>query len=142
CKKLTNIDVSSFNTDNVTNMKRMFFLCVNLTSLDVSGFNTEKVTRMSDMFAFCYNLTSLDVSGFNTENVTNMWSMFKYCENLKTIYVGDGWNTSKVIFSEYMFNNCPNLVGGKGTKYDENHTNASYAHIDGGKENPGYFTKK
>jgi hypothetical protein len=41
-----------------------------------------------------------------------------------------------------MFRNCPNLVGGQGTKYDESHTDATYAHIDGGESNPGYLTKK
>jgi len=94
------------------------------------------------MFSHCKNLTSLDVSGFNTENVTDMWDMFCGCENLKTIYVGDGWSTSRKIVSEIMFKDCPNLIGGKGTKYDPSHTDASYAHIDGGKKNPGYFTKK
>lgn len=41
-----------------------------------------------------------------------------------------------------MFYMCPNLVGGKGTTYDSNHVDASYAHIDGGMANPGYFTAK
>ena len=32
------------------------------------------------------------------------------------------------------------IVGGAGTTYDDNNTNRSYAHIDGGQSNPGYFT--
>jgi surface protein len=67
-----------------------------------------------------------------------MSSMFVGCEKLKTIFIGNGWNTSNVTDSK----NCTNLIGGKGTKYDENHTNAEYARIDGGESNPGYFTKK
>ena len=31
-------------------------------------------------------------------------------------------------------------MGGQGTKYDLNHTNAEYARIDGGLSAPGYFT--
>ena len=50
----------------------MFYGCSGLTSLDVSGFNTDNVTDMGWMFAGCSGLTSLDVSGFNTSNVTNM----------------------------------------------------------------------
>ena len=142
CENLTSLDVSGFNTENVTDRSCMFWGCKNLASLDVSGFNTENVTEMQDMFLGCKNLTSLDVSGFNTEKVTNMWRMFSDCETLKTIYVGDGWNISNVTDSEDMFNNCPNLVGGQGTEYDENHIDASYAHIDGGESNPGYLTKK
>ena len=142
CSNLTSLDVSGFNTDKVTSMTWMFWGCKNLTSLDVSGFNTDKVTNMRGMFEGCKNLTSLDVSGFNTENVTDMWAMFLGCKNLKTIYVGAGWNTSNVQHSKFMFNNCPNLIGGQGTKFDPSHTDASYAHIDGGESNPGYFTKK
>ena len=41
-----------------------------------------------------------------------------------------------------MFYMCPNLVGGQGTVYDINRVDASYAHIDGGTSNPGYFTPK
>ena len=50
----------------------MFSECSNLTNLDVSNFNTSNVTSMSEMFSGCSNLTNLDVSNFNTSNVTNM----------------------------------------------------------------------
>lgn len=39
-----------------------------------------------------------------------------------------------------MFHGCIRLVGGQGTTYDENHVDATRAHIDGGPGNPGYFT--
>ena len=41
-----------------------------------------------------------------------------------------------------MFNNCTSLVGGQGTTYDDSHIDKTYAHIDGGTSNPGYFTDK
>ena len=41
-----------------------------------------------------------------------------------------------------MFYNCTSLVGGQGTTYDANHIDKTYAHIDGGPSNPGYFTEK
>ncbi len=41
-----------------------------------------------------------------------------------------------------MFYDCDFLVGGAGTTYDSEHQNADYAHIDGGPDNPGYFTAK
>ena len=50
----------------------MFSNCENLTSLDVSNFNTQNVTDMSAMFNECSNLTSLDVSKFDTKNITDM----------------------------------------------------------------------
>ena len=41
-----------------------------------------------------------------------------------------------------MFFNCKNLVGEKGTVYDAAHIDYTYAHVDGGESNPGYFTFK
>jgi hypothetical protein len=68
--------------------------------------------------------------------------MFYGCRNLTTIYAGSGWSTNAVTSSTDMFKNCTNLVGGKGTTYDANHVDKTYAHIDGGPSNPGYFTAK
>ena len=104
--------------------------------------NTSEVTKMGNMFMDCGNLTILDLSGFNTSKVTSMNWMFGRCNNLRTIYVGNGWSTASVAYSNYMFNSCTSLVGGQGTTYDSSHTNATYAHIDGGPSNPGYFTEK
>lgn len=140
CSSLTNLDVSHFNTENVTDMQSMFWNCSGLTSLDVSNFNTSNVTNIGGVFHGCSSLTSLDVSNFNTSNVTSMWQMFSGCPNLKTIYVGAGWTTANVTESANMFEGCTSLVGESGTTYDSSHTDASYAHIDGGSSNPGYLT--
>lgn len=40
-----------------------------------------------------------------------------------------------------MFADCPNLVGGNGTTYDEAHTDVEYAHVDLPGQ-PGYLTGK
>ena len=68
--------------------------------------------------------------------------MFYYCTSLKTIYVGEGWNTSKAEFTERMFEYLTSIVGGKGTKYDSEIIDATRARIDGGKAKPGYFKLK
>ncbi len=130
------------NTSEVTTMYGMFYYCPSLTSLNLSHFNTSKVTSMYAMFYSCESLTILDVSSFNTFKVTNMYLMFIYCFSLKTIYVGSGWSTAAVTSSDYMFYDCTRLIGGQGTTYDENHVDASYANVDGGTSNPGYFTDK
>jgi surface protein len=105
--------------------------------------NTSEVTNMEDMFTNCKLLTSLDLSNFNTSKVHYMSVMFNNCTNLRTIYVGDGWSTDAVGSSNDMFYNCTSLVGGKGTTYNEsNPKDKTYAHIDGGTSNPGYFTDK
>lgn len=141
CISLTSLDVSHFDTKNVTNMRSMFQYCSALTSLDLSNFNTENVTNMISMFDKCYALEILDLSGFNTTNVTGMSWMFVDCGSLKTIYVGDGWTTTSIDESQFMFFGCYDLVGGAGTHYDEDYTDYTYAHIDGGTTNPGYLTR-
>ena len=140
CSALTSLDVTGFNTQNVRRIDGMFASCSGLTSLDLTGFNTQNVTTMNNMFNGCSGLTSLDLSNFNTQNVTGMNWMFLGCSNLKTIYVGEGWSTAAVSSGNGMFDNCTALVGGTGTVYDAEHTDYTYAHIDGGADNPGYFT--
>ncbi len=141
CSSLTTLDLSNFNTANVTTMERMFDCCSSLTTLDVSNFNTANVTDMGGMFNYCSRLTTLDVSNFNTANVTDMGGMFYNCRRLNAIFVGDDWSTASVTKSLGMFDDCTKLYGGKGTAYNADITNATYAKIDGGKDAPGYFTK-
>ncbi len=132
--------IENINTSNVTNMCYMFNYCPKLTAIDLTNFNTENVTDMNMMFSNCSSLTSLDLSSFNTENVTDMGSMFCNCPNLETIYVGDKWSTKSLTNDYYMFSNNSHLIGGKGTLSGVG--GSDFAHIDGGEDNPGYFTKK
>ncbi len=63
----------------------MFGSCTSLTSLDLSNFNTSNVTNMNGMFGSCTSLTSLDLSNFDTSKVTSMINMFNGCTSLRTI---------------------------------------------------------
>ena len=140
CISLIDLELNSFNTSNVTDMKEMFSGCWGLETLDISNFNTSNVTNMNGMFAGCYSLKTIDLSNFNTSNVTNMQKMFFLCQELRSIYVGSEWSIMSVEQGDEMFYSCDSLVGGHGTTYDADHTDYTYAHIDGGPSNPGYFT--
>ena len=142
CKTIQTIDLSSFNTEKVTTMAGMLGDCYLLTDVNVSSFNTSNVTDMKRMFYRSKVLTVLDLSNFNTSNVTNMKEMFSLSPMLTTIYVSKEWSTEKVEKGENVFDGCNSIVGGGGTIYDANHTDYSYAHIDGGASNPGYLTYK
>ena len=136
----TTLDVSNFNTSNVTNMSEMFSAS-QATTLEVSNFNTSNVTNMIYMFSGS-KATTLDVSNFDTSKVTNMMYMFQGSSNLKTIYGSSKFVTTAVTSSTGMFSGCTKLIGGAGTKYDSTKTDKTYARIDGGTSNPGYFTAK
>ena len=95
CSKLTSLDLSNFDTSNVTNMSSMFHNCSKLTSLDVSNFDTSKVTSMYCMFDSCSSLTSLIMSGGLNSSV-NVTDMFSSITTTGTFYYSDG-DYSKVI---------------------------------------------
>lgn len=113
---LTTIDLSGWDTSNVTDMGEMFSGCSSLTSLDVSNFNTGKVTSMGSMFLDCKSLTSLDVSSFNTSKVKDYSSfshMFNNCSSLKALDLSN-FDFSNTYASSYtglygMFNGCKSL---------------------------------
>ena len=134
----------SFAGARPTTTSGWFYDMTNLQSITgLNYLNTSEVTDMSWMFNHCNDLTSLDLSNFNTSNVDRMTCMFYGCYNLRTIYVGNGWSTAAVTYSSDMFTGCTSLVGGQGTAYNSsNPKDKTYAHIDGGTSNPGYFTDK
>ena len=138
---LKSINVSSFNTSNVTHMQFMFYN-TRLETLDVSNFDTSKVRNMECMFDSLYNIKILDLSNFDTSNVVNFDNMFQACNKLEKIYVGDKFILNSNSTSRRMFWGCKKLKGGSGTAWNENNITGTYAHIDGGVSNPGYFTSK
>ena len=60
----------------------MFFGCSFLQNLNLSSFNTEKVTDMYYMFYGCSSLSYLNLYYFNTKNTTVMENMFSNCSSL------------------------------------------------------------
>ena len=68
-------------------MKEMFYECKSLKNLDLSNFNTKNVTDMSDMFSYCESITDINLSNFNVQNVKNKSyiTMFSLCNSLKNI---------------------------------------------------------
>ena len=110
CSKLTELNLSNFNTNKVTDMYYMFAYCSGLTNLDLSKFNTKNVKNMSFMFNRCSGLTNLDLSKFNTDNVTNMSNMFNNCRSLTNIKFPDNLNTTNVKDMQYMFYECSSLT--------------------------------
>ena len=109
CSELTDIEgIENLNTENVTNMRGMFFNCPNLSSLDLTNFSTGNVTDMNSMFGYC-QLSSLDLTSFNTANVTNMYMMFISCQNLSSLDL-TSFNTANVTEMNFMFQGCSALT--------------------------------
>ncbi len=127
------------HTDSVTRMDRMFYNCSKLTQLDLSAWNTEQLTSAWQMFRGCTGLTELNLSGWNTGNLTNVAGMFQGCSNLETIFASD-WNKEATDYRS-TFTGCTKLTGGAGTTYaGYESSETAYDHLDGGTSNPGFFT--
>ena len=95
CKNIIHIDLSSFDTTNITNMSKMFYKCTNLKYIDFTYFSTKNVIDMSDMFNCCFSLDNIDLSYFDTQNVIDMSNMFYACKNLRKADFS-GFDTKKV----------------------------------------------
>lgn len=102
----------NFNTENVEDMRSMFYNCFRLTSLDVSNFNTQNVWNMSNMFSSCSALTSLNVSNFNTQNVRYMNYMFSDCSGLTSLDLSS-FSFSHEPNIDNIFYNTGNKAGNK-----------------------------
>ena len=105
----------------------------------------EKIKPASTALWFydCANLTEISgLENLDASGVTDMSQMFFGCAKLETIYASDKFTANAGASGEDMFDGCVSLIGGAGTKYDAAHTGKEYASIDGGANNPGYFTDK
>ena len=108
CSFISYIDLSSFDTKDVTNMREMFAGCTSIHSLPgISKWDTKNAVDMSLMFGYCLSLKSLpDISSWDTRNVINIKCMFcdsQYLESLPDI---SKWDTKNVIDMSSMFCHC------------------------------------
>lgn len=107
CGKLTRLDLSKLDVQNVENMTSMFsaykdtqgFWEMNLSELNLSGWNTKKLETIDEMFYGCISLNSLNISGCNLNNLKNYSETFTRCGNLKV----EAANTSLSQFSYKLF---------------------------------------
>ena len=106
---ILDLDLSNFDTSQVTDMSYMFRNMSDLTTLDLSNFDTYKVTNMGSMFDSMFNLITLNISSFDTSQVTDMSSMFCNMSNFTTLNLSN-FDTSQVKHMEYMFDGMSNII--------------------------------
>jgi len=104
---LDKLDLSSFKTENVTDMNAMFDYS-GIEDLDLSGMDTSKVTDMTNMFSNMKNIKELNLSSFNTDKVTSMAAMFMNDDSLVKIDIS-GFSGSNLKAINGMFSGCSAL---------------------------------
>ena len=136
---LTSLTLPDGFGQNATRMMNLFARNSALTSLTLPAGFGQNATDMNGMFAGPSALTSLTLPEGFGQNAEEISAMFFNASNLQTIYASPKTNLTNLA-SVNVFFNAASLVGGAGTTYDGSHVNAPYAKIDGGPEDPGYFT--
>ena len=109
CTNLKKITFGNMVTSSVRDMEAMFKQCSSLTFIDLSKFDTRSVTTMREMFKECRKLISVDVSNFNTKNVEDMMDFCCDCNELITIDVSN-FVTTKATNLRAMFAYCRKLL--------------------------------
>lgn len=143
-KNIYMVDLTRSN-GRVGMFEHSFLSTPHIKEIQFNNFNTEYVTNMKRMFLGCTTLKTLDLSGFNTSNVTSMEKMFQECSSLTTVYVSDKFTLNSIAnINEQVFELCYRLVGGNGFSnpdYKKEYYPCTYARIDKAGQ-PGYFTEK
>lgn len=99
---LRTLHIETWDTSAVTWANYMFSDC-GVESLDLSQWNVSQVTEMNSLFYGMSNLRKLDLSGWQTDKVTSMQWMFCEDSRLTDLRLGPKWNTSQVTNMNAMF---------------------------------------
>ena len=105
---LRSIDLTMFDTSEVSNFVGIFDGCYSLLTVDLSSLITEYSSSFAYMFRDCISLRELDLSSFNTSNATTMEGMFSGCSSLIDLNISS-FDTRKVESFYCMFGGCSRL---------------------------------
>jgi surface protein len=111
--KLQKLDVSGWNTINVTNFNRIFSGCVNLRMLDLKNWHLNSSALTLEMFFQCQNLISLIGETTLEEVITNKISCLNGLRtaNMYFMYNAPNINRASLIA---LFNGLADLSGQDG----------------------------
>ncbi len=93
--ELKSVDLSMFNTEQVTDFRNMFWGCYNLESVNLSSFETSNAQSFAMMFENCRKLKKLDISNFSSRSVryngaeSPFTGFFSECFRLVSLDLGD-----------------------------------------------------
>ena len=96
CTKLCQIEIS-INTSKVTDMSLIFNKCFALEVLDLSRWDTKNVTTMNSMFKGCITLGEIiGLDKWDLSSLKGSSFMFQNCKGLTQFDGISEWNTSSI----------------------------------------------
>ena len=136
--KLTSIRFLDCSADEVTGIAGLARNCRGLTEIDLSVFDGEMLSDCKDALRGCTGLKTVHLGGMRLKGLDDASGMFAGCSSLAVITAAEGGPVAAEISAE-MFAGCSSLYGGEGTAFDEALTDGRMAGIDRSGE-PGYLT--
>ena len=104
------VDISGWDTSNVTDMTFMFRQCTKLKKIiGIENLDVSKLENANFMFSQCEKLVELDLTNWNPISLENTYDMFSCCSNLKMIKNIENWQLPNIKNVYYMFYNCAKL---------------------------------
>ena len=109
----TSIDTSNWDFgNNNADVHGLFSSLTNLTTVDVSGWNSPEITNMADLFAYDPKLAMIKgLADLDTDKVTNMSGVFQHDLALTSVDGIQNWNTNNVTTMAGMFNFMTDFYG-------------------------------
>ena len=108
--KIEVVDISGWDTSNVTTMAYMFAECEDIKKIiGIENLDVSKLQSANAMFYGCQNLVELDLTNWNPILLNSAWNMFSYCSNLKIIKNIENWQLPNIKNVSYMFYKCTKL---------------------------------
>jgi surface protein len=126
------VDVSDFDTANVTDFDQVFDGCTSLEQIiGLDKWDTSKGQYFRE-FLLNTKVVAIDLSAFNMSSAIRTQNMFHVNSKLTTIYVGDNWNLNPDQLTDTgMFGSSPKLTGGNGSTISSIGSNSGiYARVD------------
>ena len=108
CANLKNIPIDSL-TIKPSNLKNTFKDCVLLENLDLSGWNTSNLTSLEGTFSGCTALRVIKMTGWDMSRITSLKQTFKGLTALQIIE-NDTWNLALCEDMSETFAGCSALT--------------------------------
>ena len=105
CKSLAFLDVNNWDMISGYSLSGMFSYS-GITDIDLSKWDTSNISNLSNLFYNCTKLKQIDLHTWNTQNVYNVSWMFSGTPKLTNLKGVENWNVENVKYIEYWFHDC------------------------------------
>ena len=106
CSSLTSLNMSGWDTSNVTDIRYLFNDCSNLHNINISGWNLSALTQKTNMFSGCsYIYTVIAQNLVCPKDMNNFFSGLRWCSTVDA----SGWDLSNTTDTSKLLYGCGDL---------------------------------